>query len=97
MTALLVARFNVTDADRMEAYGAAAGPLVSAYGGVFLEHGLSGEVLEGEERTENLAVFRFPDVATAKQFFSSEEYQSVKALRAGAAEMHISLYEATAL
>lgn len=50
MTALIVARFDVKDAEKMNAYATAAGPAVLAYGGEFVAIGEKVTTLVGEKR-----------------------------------------------
>ncbi|MEM6694304.1 MAG: DUF1330 domain-containing protein [Pseudomonadota bacterium] len=93
MTALLVARFDVKNAESMNAYATAAGPTVLAHGGEFVAMGEKIEALVGQDEQQSLAMVRFPDVATAKRWFTSPEYTACKPLREAAAEMQFTLYE----
>ncbi|MEM8803675.1 MAG: DUF1330 domain-containing protein [Pseudomonadota bacterium] len=94
MTALLVARFDVKNAEKMEAYADAAGPTVAAYGGEFVAMGENVGALVGEDDKQSVAMVRFPDVTTAKAWFAFPEYIACKHLREDAAEMQFTLYEA---
>jgi len=76
MTALLVARFNVKNAEKMNAYATVAGPTVSAHGGEFVAMGEKVNALVGQEDRQSVAMVRFPDVATAKAWFASRETSS---------------------
>lgn len=93
MTALLVARFDVKNAEKMEAYATAAGPTVLAHGGEFVAMGKNVSALVGEDHKQSVAMVRFPDVATAETWFASPEYGACKALREEAADMQFTLYE----
>jgi uncharacterized protein (DUF1330 family) len=95
MTAILVARYTVKNADKMEAYATAAGPSVAAHGGEFIAQGENVASLVGQETSEAIAMVRFADVATAKTWFASPEYSACKDLRAQAADMQFTLYETT--
>lgn len=94
MTALIVARFDVKNAEKMDVYATAAGPSVLAYGGEFVAIGEKATVLVGENALQSIAIVRFPDVASAKSWFASPEYTACKPLREEAAEMQFTLYEA---
>jgi uncharacterized protein (DUF1330 family) len=94
MTALIVARFDVKNAEKMDAYATEAGPAVLAYGGEFVAIGEKVTALVGENAMQSIAIVRFPDVASAKTWFASPEYTACKPLREEAAEMQFTLYEA---
>lgn len=93
MTALIVARFDVKNAESMDAYATAAGPTVIAHGGEFVAMGEKVTALVGDDRKQSVAMVRFPDVASAKAWFASPEYTACKPLRETAAEMQLTLYE----
>lgn len=93
MTALIVARFDVKNAEKMDAYATAAGPTVVAHGGDFVAIGDKVSALVGENPMQSIAIVSFPDAATAKTWFSSPEYTACKRLREEAAEMQFTLYE----
>ncbi|MEL7344952.1 MAG: DUF1330 domain-containing protein [Pseudomonadota bacterium] len=94
MTALIVARFDVKNAEKMDAYATAAGPTVLAHGGEFVAIGDKVSALIGAEEKHSIAIVRFPDAATAKTWFASPEYVACKPLREEAAEMQFTLYQA---
>lgn len=93
MTALVVARFDVKDAEKMDTYATAAGPAVLAYGGEFVAIGDKVTALVGENAMQSIAIVRFPDVTSARTWFDSPEYTACKPLREEAAEMQFTLYE----
>lgn len=93
MTALIVARFDVKNAEKMKNYATAAGPTVLAHGGEFVAKGEKVSALVGIDEKHSIAMVRFPDVAAAKTWFSSPEYTACKPLRDEAAEMQFTLYE----
>ena len=93
MTALIVARFDVKNAEKMDAYATAAGPTVLAHGGEFVALGDKVSALIGDEATHSIAILRFPDAAAAQTWFASPEYTACKPLREQAAEMQFTLYQ----
>ncbi|MEL6960255.1 MAG: DUF1330 domain-containing protein [Pseudomonadota bacterium] len=93
MTALIVARFDVKNAQKMDAYASAAGPTVLAHRGEFVAMGEKVSALVGSDTKQSVAMVRFPDVATAKAWFASPEYTACKPLREEAADMQFTLYE----
>ena len=73
---------KIENAEDYEAYKAKARPLAEKYGGEYLVRGGELEVLEDDLWSPvRLVVIRFPDMASAKAFHASEEYQPVKAIR----------------
>ena len=85
MTAYLLARVEITDWDRYKEYVKATPAAVKKYGGKFIVRGGTVETLEGTEEKRRLVLIEFPSFEKAKEFYSSEEYQQAKKLRAGAA------------
>ena len=94
MTVYLVANVTVLNAERMEAYAAAAGPTVAAHGGEFILDGQLAETLSGKGAAPGLALVRFPSLEAAQTWYHSPEYQALAGLRASAAEMDIALFQA---
>lgn len=93
MTALIVARFDVKNPEKMDVYAEAAGPTVLAHGGEFVAIGDKVSALVGENAMQSIAIVSFPDAATAKTWFASPEYTACKPLREEAADMQFTLYE----
>jgi uncharacterized protein (DUF1330 family) len=69
----------------LEAYGAAAHPLLEQWGGELIVAGETGqhmEMLEGDWKDDaRFTLFRFPSMAALRGFWHSPEYQAVKHLR----------------
>lgn len=94
MTALLIARIDVHNTERMQAYGAAAAPTIAAHGGEFVARGKFAGSLLGDGSVNAVAIIRFPSVDAANGWFSSPEYQALSDLRTAAADMEFTLFEA---
>lgn len=94
MSAYLVANITVKDAEKMEAYAAAAGPTLDAYGAEFIMEGNLAENLSGRWPVQGVALVRFPSVGAARAWYNSTEYQALAGLRASAADMDIALFDA---
>lgn len=94
MSAILVARISVHDPEQMKAYGAAAGPIVAAYGGEFLARGAFAEAFLGSGAPHAVGIIRFPGLQAARDWFASPEYQALATLREAAGEMEFFVYEA---
>jgi len=87
MAAYVLVDSEVTDPVRYEEYKRLARPAVERHGGRFLARGGATTVLEGAWQPHRVVVIEFPDVATARRWYDSPEYQAAKAARAGAAHM----------
>jgi uncharacterized protein (DUF1330 family) len=86
MAAYLIARVNVTNAEKYENYKALAPAAIAKYGGKYLARGGAMETLEGDSEDRRVVILEFPDMDTARAFYSSPEYAAAKAERAGAAD-----------
>lgn len=94
MSAYLVANITVKDAEKMEAYAAAAGPTLDAYNAEFIMEGNLAENLSGKWPVQGVALVRFESVEAARTWYNSPEYKALRDLRASAADMDIALFEA---
>ncbi|MEQ8234603.1 MAG: DUF1330 domain-containing protein [Gammaproteobacteria bacterium] len=76
MTAYVVVHATVLDQNKMQEYGAAAGPTVTSHGGKVVSRGPS-EVLAGESPHQVMVVLEFPSRQAAADWYASEEYQAI--------------------
>lgn len=74
MPVYTMAHIDVRDDEKYAKYAALAGPAVAKFGGEFLARGGETAVMEGTARARNV-IIRFKDMATAKAFYNSPEYQ----------------------
>jgi uncharacterized protein (DUF1330 family) len=79
--AYILVDVDVHDPTRYEEYKALAGPTVDTFGGKYIVRGGAAEALEGDWEPKRVVVVEFPDVARAKEWWSSSEYAPGKALR----------------
>ena len=93
MPAYVMVRINVTNAEQYKEYTKLTPGAIEAYGGKFIVRGGEVETLEGPEETRRVVVLEFPDSASARAFYSSEQYQRAKKVREGAAEASFILVE----
>jgi uncharacterized protein (DUF1330 family) len=93
MTAYIIADVEVTDGDTYWTYRSQTPALVDKYGGRFIVRGGEVETLEGDWRPGRLVVIEFPDMATAKRFYDSPEYQAIIGFRHRAANSRLVLVE----
>ncbi|MCI0586465.1 MAG: DUF1330 domain-containing protein [Planctomycetes bacterium] len=85
MTAYLVARMRITDAERYERYKELTPSIVASHGGRFLARGGRRVTLEGPADDRRIVLVEFPSVEDAEAFYHSPAYQAARALREGAA------------
>jgi uncharacterized protein (DUF1330 family) len=76
MTAYVVVHATVLDPNKMQEYGAAAGPTVTAHGGKIVSRGPS-EVLAGESPHQLMVVLEFPTREAARSWYASDDYQAI--------------------
>ena len=93
MAAYVLVDIEVTDQETYDDYRRQVPPLVEKYGGKYLVRGGDLETLEGDWKPKRLIVLEFPSVANAKQFYDSEEYGPLKALRIKATNSKMVLVE----
>jgi uncharacterized protein (DUF1330 family) len=93
MAAYVVVDVEVADPIRYEEYRKLVAPTLQAYGGRFLVRGGKVELLEGSWSPRRLVVLEFPDVATAKAWWSSAEYANPKAIRQSASRTEMIVME----
>lgn len=80
MSAYVIVHATPKDAEKMQAYGAAAGPTLAAFGGEFVTRGPS-EVLSGESAHKIAVVLKFPDKDAARRWYASPAYQAAIPVR----------------
>lgn len=86
MSAYLVANVDVHDAGAYEAYRSRTGAIVERHRGRFIVRGGTIHPLEGEPPAPRLVIIEFPDLAAAKGFYDSPEYQEIIPLRTRASD-----------
>ena len=92
MTAYWIAHVTVTDPEAYKGYQALAPAAFAAHGARFLARGGPHEVLEGPA-LERHVVIEFPSLTAARACHASPEYQAARALRDGAATVHVAIVE----
>ena len=88
----VIARVDITNPDAYARYTAAATKAIAAYGGKALARGGRSEPLEGKARARNV-VLEFESYDAARRYFYSQQYQTARALRDGAADIEMVLVE----
>ena len=93
MAAYVLVDIEVTDQETYDDYRRQVPSLVEKYDGKYLVRGGDLETLEGDWQPKRLIVLEFPSVVNAKQFYDSEEYGPLKALRIKATNSKMVLVE----
>ncbi|HXY81849.1 MAG TPA: DUF1330 domain-containing protein [Gaiellaceae bacterium] len=87
--AYLIVETDIHDSAQYELYKAASPGAVAAGGGRFLARGGELAVLEGDWSPKRLVVLEFEDLAAIRRFYDSTDYREARALREGAATLHM--------
>jgi uncharacterized protein (DUF1330 family) len=81
------------DQATLEEYRRRNTPTVEARGGRFIVRGGEIALLEGEWDTRRIVVLEFPDLASAREWYESEDYAPLKAMRQSASTMNMILVD----
>lgn len=79
---------KVNNLEKLEEYKKKAAPLVQKYGGRYIILGGQFAVVEGSWTPSFMVVIEFPSYEIAHQWYNSEEYKELKALRLSAVDSH---------
>lgn len=93
MSAYIIVRVNITDAEKFKGYQALTPAAIAAHNGKFLVRGGEVATLEGAEETSRVVVLEFETVEAAKVFYDSPEYMEARVAREGAADFHMIVVE----
>jgi uncharacterized protein (DUF1330 family) len=89
MPAYVIAEIDVTDPEQYTHYTDAVPATIANHGGRSIARGGEVAVLEGDWQPKRLVLLEFDDLDAAKRWYESSEYQEVKRLRDGAANLRI--------
>ena len=81
------------DTEALQEYRRRNTDAVAAHGGRFVVRGGEHELLEGDWDTRRLVVMEFPDMAAARAWWTSEQYEAIKPIRRGASTTNIILVD----
>jgi uncharacterized protein (DUF1330 family) len=93
MAAYIIAEIVVQDTAEYDRYRPLAGATVAQYGGKFAARGGNVEILEGGGEPKRVVVIEFPDMAAAKRWYFSPEYQEALKIRLAASQGRMMLVE----
>jgi uncharacterized protein (DUF1330 family) len=91
VTAYVISRLKIRDAEAMRRYVAEAPATVLACGGRYLVRGNDVQALEGTWDHERLVVVEFPNAEAALTWYHGEAYRELRALRQCSADTVILL------
>jgi len=77
----VIAQITVTDPVAYKDYVAAVTPIIAEFDGEYLVRGGPAEFFEGDPVGERTVVIRFPSLQAARDWYHSEAYAPVKAMR----------------
>ena len=81
MAGYLIADIDVTDPVAYQGYVKLTPDIIAKFSGKFLVRGGEAEVVEGTWTPNRLIVLEFESLERAKEFYDSDEYRPVKAIR----------------
>jgi uncharacterized protein (DUF1330 family) len=93
MPAYVIADVQVTDEAAYAPYRPLAAASIARFGGRFVVRGGKADLLEGSSAPERIVVIEFPDLATARRWYDSDEYQSALKIRQAASRGRLILVE----
>lgn len=93
MSAYIVAEIEVADSETYARYRAQTPAAIEAHGGRFIVRGGTVEGVEGEPPAGRVVIIEFPDMAAARRFYDSQEYQALLPLRLAAARSRLYFVE----
>lgn len=93
MPAYLIASITVTDPAAFATYGAQVPAVIARFGGRYLVRGGQVEAMEGEPGLNRVVVVEFPTMQAAQDFYHSQDYAPLIALRSGATQGWVSIVE----
>ncbi len=93
MAAYVIADVQITDSERYKDYTAHTPASIAQHGGRWVVRGGASQVLEGDWNPGRIVVIEFPSVDAALQWFNSDDYQELAAIRRNASTARILVVE----
>ena len=81
MSAYVIALATIKDPEKLKEYGAIAGPSIKAAGGELISAAQVSEVLAGSFDHQRAVMIRFENAQAARDWYTSETYQSAIPIR----------------
>lgn len=89
MPAYVIAEIEITDPERYKDYTAHTPASIARHGGRWVVRGGETQVLEGDWEPGRIVVIEFPSVDAAREWFESDAYQELAAIRREASTARI--------
>jgi uncharacterized protein (DUF1330 family) len=97
MSALMIAKITVKDPKKFQEYLGKTREVAATYGAELLYRGKADRVLSGDSKTHDLAIIvSFPSLEKINEWYASDAYQPLIALREEGADMQMMSYEVMA-
>ena len=97
MSALMIAKITVKDPEKFQEYIAKTREVAATYGAELLYRGKADMVLAGESKDHDFTIIvRFPSLEKVNEWYASDAYRPLMALREEGADMQMTSYEVTA-
>ncbi len=96
MSALMIARIAVKDADKFQTYLAKTREVATPFGAEMVFRGAVQAALTGDVDHQVVVVVRFPSVEAIDEWYRSDAYQPLIPLREAAADMEMTSYQVVA-
>lgn len=90
---LLVNIEKVKDQEKLQEYGKLVGPHTDKFGGKLIAASPNPEILEGSLNSIRTLVIEFPDMASLKSWYDSDEYQPMKEIRRAGIDATLSIID----
>jgi uncharacterized protein (DUF1330 family) len=81
MAAYVIVDSDIKNPEGMKEYIEKVGATLGAHGGKPIIAGTNIEVMEGDWRPNRIVVVAFPDMAAAKAWYNSPDYQTILPIR----------------
>ncbi len=91
MAAYVIAEIRIKDPEKYEEYRLKVPATLEKYGGRYLVRGGEARLLEGDEQPNRLAVLEFESAERALEWYESEDYRPLLAIRQAATESRLVL------
>jgi len=96
MSALLVARVSVKDAEKFSQYAERAKNISVCFGAETIYRANADQFLSGPDDHDFVMIMRFPTIAKLNAWHESCAYQQLKALRDDGADIQMTSYDLSA-
>lgn len=94
MSAFAIALVSIKNPEKFQEYAKAAGPTFAAFNAKHITKGKNAGTLCGASSHQMAAIFEFPDVESAQNWYNSDAYQAIIPLRDEACDVTITIHAA---